>query len=184
MRISFDLDDTLVCPGAPADARRPPWPLRRLFPESLRAGTRDLLRILALKGCEIWIYTTSFRSPLYVRGWCGSLGIPIRGVVNQDRHVREVGRDGPSKHPGRFGIELHVDDSEGVAREGERHGFDVLVVRPDDQASDDQDWHRKVLDEVAARLDRDRPADRLDEGDASGSARSDLRSPPRFVWIP
>ncbi len=152
MRISFDLDDTLVCPQAPKELRRPPWFLRWWYPEELRAGTCDLMDALARKGCETWIYTTSFRSRRYIWGWFGCLGLTIRGVVNQDRHAREVGRAGPSKNPSVFGIDLHVDDSAGVALEAERHGFDVLIVRPDDL-----DWHRRVLAEVDARLDRNPP---------------------------
>ena len=50
----------------------------------------------------------------------------------------------PSKLPPAFGIDLHVDDSEGVRLEGVRHGFRVVVVRPDDQH-----WTRRVLDAVA-----------------------------------
>ena len=43
-----------------------------------------------------------------------------------------------------FGIDLHVDNSEGVRMEGDEHGFRVLVVRPDDTQ-----WAQKVLDSVA-----------------------------------
>lgn len=50
----------------------------------------------------------------------------------------------PSKFPLAFGIDLHIDDSEGVRMEGEAHGFRVLVVRPDDER-----WTLRVLDAVA-----------------------------------
>jgi hypothetical protein len=69
---------------------------------------------------------------LLIRGWFRSFRIPISGVVNQDRHERVVGRRGPSKYPPAFGVNLHVDDSAGVAEEGRRHGFDVVVVAPED----------------------------------------------------
>jgi len=132
LRISFDLDDTLVCPaGVPAEPP-PPWWRRWRYPEAVRLGAPALLRELAGGGWEVWVYTTSARPPRYVNGWFRTLGVRLSGVVNQDVHERVVGRQGPSKYPRAFGIDLHVDDSEGVALEGARHGFAVLTVRPDD----------------------------------------------------
>jgi hypothetical protein len=148
VRVSFDIDDTLVCaPGVPAEQFVPLW--RRLwYTERLRYGTRALMGELLLRRCQLWIYTTSYRSPRYLRGWFKCIGIPLAGVVNQSRHQRVVGRHGPSKYPPAFGIDLHVDDSEGVALEGERHGFAVVVVSPDDR-----DWVARVLEAVDRKTD-------------------------------
>ena len=44
----------------------------------------------------------------------------------------------PSKHPGLFQFDLHVDDSEGVAMEGKLHGFRTIIVAPDDPCWTDQ----------------------------------------------
>jgi hypothetical protein len=144
VRISFDVDDTLVCDASvPVELCVPPWK-RLWYPERLRHGTRGLMRALLDRRHEIWIYTTSYRSPSYLRGWFRSFRIPITGVVNQDRHERVVGRCGPSKYPPAFGIDLHIDDSAGVAEEGRRHGFDVVVVAPHDL-----DWAARVLEAVA-----------------------------------
>lgn len=103
---------------------------------------KELLR----RGCELWIYTTSLRSPRYLRGWFRSMGIPLHGIVNQQIHERTVGRQGPSKFPPAFGIDLHIDDSEGVAMEGRQHRFRVLVVSPEDV-----NWTSRVLAAVEAR---------------------------------
>ena len=65
-------------------------------------------------------------------------GISLDGVVNQQRHNREV-QARCTKHPLSFGIDLLIDDSEGVRIEGERHGFRVLVVAPEDAQ-----WAEKV----------------------------------------
>jgi hypothetical protein len=149
MRISFDMDDTLVClPSVPSE-QRVPWWRRWQFPELLRRGTQALLRQLVQHGCDIWIYTTSYRSPRYLRGWFGSIGIRLGGVVNQDRHERVVGRHGPSKYPPAFGIDLHVDDSVGVGMEGKQHHFAVVVVSPTDP-----DWADRILQAV---LQQSRP---------------------------
>jgi hypothetical protein len=146
MRISFDVDDTLVCgPEVPSE-QCVAWWWRWLYSESIRAGTRALMTELTDDCHELWIYTTSFRSRRYLRGWFASFGVKLSGVVNQARHERDVGCRGPSKLPSAYGIDLHVDDSEGVAEEGYRHGFDVLVVSPGDVQ-----WSARVLEAVEAR---------------------------------
>ena len=140
MRISFDIDDTLVCGSSvPTEDVVPRW-RRWRYRERLRRGTNALMNALLVRRWEIWIYTTSYRSSGYLRGWFKSFGIPIDGVVNQSSHDQVVGRKGPSKYPPAFGIDLHVDDSDGVRLEGERHGFAVVVVSPEDP-----DWTSRVL---------------------------------------
>jgi hypothetical protein len=147
MRVSFDIDDTLVCsPCVPSEQFVPRW--RRLwFTEQLRRGTRSLMGELLQRRCQLWVYTTSYRSPRYLRGWFKCVGIPIDGVVNQAHHDRVVGRDGPSKYPPAFGIDLHVDDLEGVGLEGRRHGFAVVVISPEDL-----DWAARVVEAVDQRI--------------------------------
>jgi hypothetical protein len=49
----------------------------------------------------------------------------------------------PSKFPPAFGIDLHVDDSEGVRMEGQEYGFRVVQVDPHDIF-----WMHKVLHAV------------------------------------
>src|SRR5262245_49162083 len=137
-RISFDLDDTLICyqPGVPQE---PPlrWPASWLVrDEPLRLGTRGLVRRLWEMKWEVWVYTSSFRDPLSVRAWLWLHGVRVARVINGLIHERElrprIRGELPSKNPAAFGISLHVDDSEGVRLEGQRHGFRVVVVSPDD----------------------------------------------------
>ncbi|HJZ90341.1 MAG TPA: hypothetical protein VKE40_05680 [Gemmataceae bacterium] len=146
MRISFDVDDTLVCgPATPCEQFVSRW-RRWVYHEPMRWGTRDLMHELVTRRCDIWIYTTSFRPARYLNGWFRALGVQLGGVVNQHRHDRLLRRSDfgneypPSKYPRAYGIDLHVDDSEGVAEEGRRFGFRVLVVSPDDES-----WASKVL---------------------------------------
>jgi hypothetical protein len=146
MRISFDIDDTLVCASSVPTEQPLSWWRHWWYPEPLRRGTKALMEELLRRRCEIWVYTTSYRSPRYLRGWFRGLGVPLAGVVNQDRHERIVGRHGPSKYPPAFGIDLHVDDSEGVGEEGRKHRFAVVVVPPDDL-----DWTSRVLEAVRRR---------------------------------
>lgn len=146
MRISFDLDDTLICyqPGVPCESGLS-WLWRCVAgDEPLRHGARSLLRRLRRRGWEVWVYTTSHRNPFAVRLWLWCHGVRVGRVINQDVHNRYLRRTPndypPSKHPGAFGIDLHVDDSVGVRMEGEQHGFRVVVVAPDDGAWAEVVW--------------------------------------------
>ncbi|MCT8166834.1 hypothetical protein KY380_23610 [Pseudomonas sp. HD6421] len=147
MRISFDIDDTLAClpeHSAAEDCKLPEF-VHRWLGEPLRAGTRSLIRDLRRQGCSVWVYTSSGRTPAYIRRWLMLYGIHVDGVVNSDRHQHALNAQGffkgPSKYPPAFDIDLHVDDSEGVRIEGLDHGFRVVVVCPKDES-----WTQKVLD--------------------------------------
>jgi hypothetical protein len=146
MRVSFDVDDTLVLHGrsVPREKGRFPDFIHQRVCEPLRLGTAALMRELQHRGCSIWIYTTSARTPFEIRLWLLLHGIQIDGIVNDKRHRKKVNGHKfsrqPSKYPPAFGIDLHVDDSEGVMMEGREHGFRVVVVQPDDR-----DWTQKVL---------------------------------------
>ncbi len=151
MRISFDLDDTLICygDGVPCEHRLP-W-LLRLFihDEPLRGGTRYLLQELHNRGHEVWVYTTSHRGPRAVRLWLRAHGVRVVRVINGAEHAKRFGHGSfPTKQPHAFGIDLHIDDSQGVAIEGERYGFRVCIVGPSTP-----DWVERVLlavDEASA----------------------------------
>ncbi|MBI6920781.1 MULTISPECIES: hypothetical protein [Pseudomonas] len=156
VRISFDIDDTLACLPEHADAEDSKLPdfVHRWLGEPLRSGTRSLIRDLRRQGCSIWIYTSSGRTPAYIRRWLLLYGIHVDGVVNSDRHQQILAQKGlensPSKLPSAFDIDLHVDDSDGVRLEGVDHGFRVVVVCPKDE-----NWAQKVMDaavDVQARL--------------------------------
>ncbi len=118
MRLSFDLNDTLVVydPSVPTE-QVVPWRWRWRYREPLRRGTQAVLHALRAQAHDLWIYTTSDRPAGYVRGWFRSIGVPVT-VVNRERHERIVDRAGPSKLPRAFGIDLHFDHSWGVAEEG------------------------------------------------------------------
>jgi hypothetical protein len=146
MRISFDLDNTIVCGPAVPREFLTPWWLAWYYREPVRLGTQGLMRDLATQGCDLWVYTTSFRSRAYIRTWFRGFGVRLGGVINQERHLAAVGEAGPSKLPSAFGIDLHIDDSEGVAIEGRRHGFDVLVIRPEEL-----DWIDRIVSAVRER---------------------------------
>src|SRR5262245_38810912 len=128
MRIAFDLDDTLIPCGHSFPVERPTLLARLFGAEPLRLGAVELLKELRQRGDEVWVYTTSLRSPWTVRCQFFAYGVRLGGVVNSDRHVHQLSRGWPnhrdvSKYPPAFGIHLLVDDLEGVALEGRRFGF-------------------------------------------------------------
>jgi len=62
--ISFDLDDTLIPGTKRFDTERQSLVHKILGLETLRIGTVELIIALQAKGHKIYIYTTSFRSPI------------------------------------------------------------------------------------------------------------------------
>ena len=133
MRLAFDLDNTLIRCSHDFPLEQPQRYLlaRVLGNEGLRLGTKALAEHCRQRGWEVWVYTTSYRSAWRIRRLFWLHGIRLDGVVNQPRHDREA-RARCTKHPPSFGIDLLLDDSEGVRLEEKRHDFRVLVVRPDD----------------------------------------------------
>lgn len=143
MRISFDLDDTLICYGD--DAKCEPglawWARMALRDEPLRNGARRLAVELRARGHSLWVYTSSGRTMRWIKGWLRLHGVRVEGVVNGPMHVQCFGAgSSPSKRPHAFKIALHIDNSQGVAVEGEQHGFNVCLVQPSAK-----DWVEQVL---------------------------------------
>ena len=148
MRISFDLDDTLICYDEGIDCDPPlAWWTRVLIrDEPLRRGARDLTAELHKRGHTVWVYTSSGRKARWIKWWLRFHGIRVEGIVNGPKHIQCFGEGStPSKRPHAFGIGLHVDNSRGVAMEGEQHGFNVCVVEPGAN-----DWVERVLETVEA----------------------------------
>lgn len=145
MRISFDLDDTLfIDPNKFAVEKPLKFPLNLFFKERLRLGTADLFKRLSEFGCEVWIYTTSFRSERYIRGLFRCYGITLDGVVNGERHTLEVQRGKrepmPSKYPSKYKIDLHIDDDISVKQNGDLYGFRVMII-----GENDPEWTDKII---------------------------------------
>jgi hypothetical protein len=149
--VTFDIDDTIRLHGDPGPAAvRRSWAARLIYREPLRAGFPDLCMSLRDLGCRVGIYTTSDRSAGSIRRWLRCYGIKTDLIVNASLHRSVVEASfphhrAPSKHPGCFGVDLHVDDLPGVAVEGRRFGFRTLIIDPGDR-----EWCRAVLAEVTS----------------------------------
>lgn len=104
------------------------------------------MRYFQQQGEEIWIYTTSYRNTFYIRFLFWLHGIAVSGVINQAVHNQKIKNrtDWPrcSKYPPAFGIDLLIDDQEGVKIEAERHGFRMIWIKPEQH-----DWTEQVINE-------------------------------------
>lgn len=148
LTVSFDLDDTLfVDPEKYDTEKKLPFPLDKIFKERLRAGTVELLSKIRENDIELWIYTTSFRTPRYITALFRCYGIKIDEVVNGDRHYREVqsGRAEamPSKYPSKYRIDLHIDDDISVLQNGKTYGFKVAIIN-----DESPDWVNDIWAEI------------------------------------
>ncbi len=148
LRISFDLDEVLFV-SPETHKTEPPliFPLNRIFRERLRLGTVQLIPELRKEGFEVWVYTTSFRSERYIKALFRCYGVVFDGIVNGQRHQKEVqgsrSEAMPTKLPSRYHISLHVDDESIVATYGKTYGFEVFQL-----FAQDDDWAEKILARV------------------------------------
>ena len=145
MRVSFDLDEVLFVNPATHQTERPlPAPLRIIFKERLRLGTPDVIHSLQDLGYEVWVYTSSFRSEKYIRTLFGLYGVHFDGIVNGNRHLKEVQKGHketlPQKIPSRYHISLHIDDEAVICSYGRSYGFDTYQLD-----TPDAEWKEKVV---------------------------------------
>ncbi|OJJ20003.1 hypothetical protein BKI52_16135 [marine bacterium AO1-C] len=150
-RIAFDLDDTLLSPinEFPYEVFPPPRLIKLLGFEPLRIATKNLFKNLKANEIEVWIYTSSFRNKFYIKQLFWLYGIRLDGIINGAIHKQRLKnmQDKPSKFPPAFGIDLLVDNSEGVKMEGQKYRFNVIHIKPQDQL-----WNQKVINRVMKEL--------------------------------
>lgn len=144
MRISFDLDETLIIPNS-TSVEPINFFVHITKSERLRLGTRRLFRELKKSGHEIWIYTSSERSVSKIKTIFFFHGLILDGVINGIKHRKqsELHTSNYSKNPLLFNIDLHIDDSDGVLLEAAESGSNVLKVLAKDKL-----WVDKILNEV------------------------------------
>ena len=155
MRVSFDLDEVLfVLPETHKTEPQLPWPFYRIYIERLRLGTPELINKLQEMGYEVWIYTSSFRTESYIRHLFALYGVHFDGIVNGNRHLKEVQRDRkeqlPQKLPNHYRISLHIDDEAIVCTMGRQYGYNVYQLN-----AQDDDWKEKIIEraEQIRRID-------------------------------
>ena len=145
MRVSFDLDEVLFV-DEKTHKTEPAllFPLNRIYKERLRLGTPKLINKMQELGYEVWIYTSSFRSEKYIKNLFRNYGVKFDGIVNGNRHLKEVQRNNktvlPQKVPSRYRISLHVDDETVICSQSRQYGYDAYQL----DAQDDE-WADKII---------------------------------------
>ena len=145
MRVSFDLDEVLFV-HPETHKTEPPliFPFNMIFKEHLRLGTPKLINELQALGYDVWIYTSSFRSERYIKTLFFLYGVRFDGIVNAERHLKEVQRDRketlPQKMPNHYHISLHIDDETVICSLGRQYGFDTYQLDADDDS-----WAEKII---------------------------------------
>jgi len=129
MRISFDLDETLI-------SRNIDWEIEpdlkgfRGDKERLRKGTVELFKWLRQQNHEIWIYTNSYRGRNALDSWFQECGIPVDGVIDQIVHDQKRHEQDQTckleKNPKWFGIDLHFDDLDELSKQERIYKIDPL----------------------------------------------------------
>ena len=145
MRVSFDLDEVLFV--SPLTHKTEPplrFPFNLIYKERLRLGTPQLINELQSLGYEVWVYTSSFRTESYIRGLFKHYKVHFDGIINAQRHLKEVQRDNkmilPQKLPSRYRISLHIDDESVVCNMGPQYGFKTYQLDAQDDA-----WKDKII---------------------------------------
>lgn len=146
MRVSFDLDEVLfVSPSTHKTEPELRFPLNRIYKDRLRLGTPDLINTLQSMGYDVWIYTSSYRSEKYITRLFRCYGVRLDGIVNAQRHLKEVQRNHaqtlPQKLPNHYRISLHIDDESVVCTQAGQYGFNAYQLR-----AQDDDWKEKIIE--------------------------------------
>ena len=146
MIISFDLDDTLIPTSFKFKVERQNF-LQRIFKiEKIRKGSLVLFNELKRKKIKIYIYTTSYRSKLRIKTMFLSYGLKVGKIINQQEHNKLV-KISCSKYPPKFNIDIHVDDSVGVQKEGEKYNFKTIII-----SKENDYWFDEILTEIDYQL--------------------------------
>jgi len=147
MIISFDIDNTLIPYQNEFELEELNVYGKLFKAERLRKGTKMLFKMLEAQKHEIWIYTTSYRTKLSLAKTFYSHGLYPKRYINGELNTKYLTQYGctSSKNPKLFGIDIHVDDSEGVRKEGERYGFETIIVNPSNE-----NWAFDILEHIEA----------------------------------
>lgn len=147
MIISFDIDNTLIPYSDEFEVTEKGLLSKLLRAEPIRKGTPFLFKELEKRGHTIWIYTTSFRSKFKLKKTFKAHGLNPSKIINQKINQKQlkIHNCSASKNPKLFGIDLHIDDSKGVEIEGEKYGFQTLIIE-----TTDKEWTSNILKRIDA----------------------------------
>ena len=142
MKISFDLDSTLIPAGNEFSVEKAGVLHKFIGVEPIRKGTIKLFKEIKSLGHELGIYTTSYRKASKVKFNFFIYGLTLDFFINekQNRNKLKIHQIQASKYPPAFNIDIHIDDLKGVGLEGNKYSFESIIIDPNDI-----NWNKKVL---------------------------------------
>lgn len=145
MIISFDLDGTLIPFDNEFETEKRSFFARLFGIEDLRKGTKELFLDLNKENHTIYIYTTSYRTKLKIRSTFKYYGISVHRIINQNENEKVLRSKNinATKCPPAFGINIHIDDLEGVKIEGEKFDFKTIIIN-----KNEKNWIDSVKSEI------------------------------------
>ena len=91
-RATLDLDEVVFAKDGSVPAEKAlPFPLSKLYRERLRLGVPALFRLLNREGWDVWVYTSQYYSPEYIRRLFRKYHVRVTGVVTGA--ARKTGKD-------------------------------------------------------------------------------------------
>lgn len=161
MIISFDIDNTLIPYSNEFEVERRNFFSKLIGAETIRKDTIRLFKELENRGHRIWIYTTSYRSVFNLKKTFFSFGLRPEKFINETINLKKLKNHNckASKNPRLFGIDIHIDDSRGVEREGKEFGFKTIIINPNDSKWMDKVLARIIQEESQFTVKKFRPND-------------------------
>ncbi|MBR5009253.1 MAG: ParB N-terminal domain-containing protein [Clostridia bacterium] len=81
-RATLDLDEVVFAKDGSVPAEKElPFPFSKLYRERLRLGVPALFRLLNREGWDVWVYTSQYYSPEYIRRLFRKYHVRVTGVV-------------------------------------------------------------------------------------------------------
>lgn len=145
MKISFDLDDTIIPGNKTFPIEKQSFTQKLLKLEHVRQGTIELFKELKKRNHKVGVYTTSFRSKTRIWLLFSLHGFSPDFIINQKANLQKLGKGATkySKYPVAFNIDIHIDDSKGVELEGREYGFETIIID-----EHHPDWANHILEEI------------------------------------
>ncbi|WP_196888925.1 HAD family hydrolase [Aureivirga sp. CE67] len=146
MKISFDLDDTLIPYNInDFETEKRTFLQKILKIEPLRKNTKQLFESLRKENHQLGVYTTSYRKKWKIRLQFRSYGIPLDFIINEKENQKTLSKNkiSASKHPPSFKIDFHIDDAKGMEIEGEKYGFKTIII-----TKNNLDWIEKIYTNI------------------------------------
>lgn len=151
LKVSFDLDDTLICGDVQAEIPRFSWLTVMLSDGPLRKGTADLFDWLRRRGCSIGVYTSSYRSIWHLKLLFWNYGIKTDFLINQFVHELHFKNKPyvPIKNPYFFNIDIHIDDESSVKSATQNQLCQVILL-----SKNNDDWKEEIKHKVRELTDK------------------------------